>query len=158
MNARLSIVVVVALVVAQSVAADDPRGDVQVEMKKLEGTWRGVSFIADGKEVAGDRAKGLALTLKADGTWALLDGKDKSDGMFTVDPGKKPKAASFVIKNGMFKDMTTLDIYDLDGDTLKICYVMVPAGKESTKERPSKFAAEAGSGHILWVMKREKSK
>jgi len=154
MNARLSIVVVVALLVA----ADDPKGDVQAEMKKLEGTWRGVSFIADGKEAPGDRAKGLALTLKADGTWTLLDGKNTSDGTFTVDPGKKPKTGSFVIKSGIHKDKTTLDIYDLDGDTLKLCYVLVPAGNESAKERPSKFASEAGSGHILWVMKREKAK
>jgi uncharacterized protein (TIGR03067 family) len=154
MKARLPVVLVVALVVA----ADDPKGDVKAEMKKLEGTWRGVSFISDGKEAAEDRVKGLALTLKADGTWTMIDGKDMSDGTFTIDPGKKPKTGSFVIKSGKYKDQTTLDIYDLDGDTLKLCFVLVPTGKESTKERPSKFASEAGSGHVLWVMKRDKAK
>jgi uncharacterized protein (TIGR03067 family) len=154
MKARLPFVLVVALLVA----ADDPKGDIKAEMKKLEGTWRGVSLVSNGKASAEDRAKALTLTLKADGTWTLSDGKDASDGTYTVDPAKKPKTGNFVIKSGKYKDTTTLDVYDLDGDTLKFCYVMAPTGKEATKERPVKFASEAGSGHVLWVLKREKAK
>lgn len=46
----------------------------------------------------------------------------------------------------------------MDGDTLKFCYVVVPTGKEADKARPTKFASDAGSGHILSVMKRQKAK
>jgi uncharacterized protein (TIGR03067 family) len=140
-------------------AADDPKEDaVKEEMKKLEGTWRTVSTVSNGKAWPEDKHKAITLTLKADGTWIMKDDKESWDGTFTVDPSKKPKTGNYVGLNGKFKGSTTLDIYELDGDTLKFCYVVVPTGKESTKERPSKFASEEGSGHILSVMKREKSK
>jgi uncharacterized protein (TIGR03067 family) len=140
------------------VAADDQGDAAKVEMKKLEGTWHGVSAVSDGKPVPEDAAKSMALTLKADGTWVITDRKETWNGTFTVDPSKNPKTGNFVILSGRNKDQTTLDIYELGGDTLKFCYVLVPTGKEGTKERPSKFASEVGSGHILSVMKRVKAK
>jgi uncharacterized protein (TIGR03067 family) len=132
--------------------------DATAEMKKLEGTWVGVSAVADGKDVPADKAQALSLTMKADGTWTMKDGTDMWHGTFTVDPTKTPKTANFAILSGRNKDHTTLDIYKVDGDTFKCCYAIVPTGKESDKERPTKFAAEAGSGHILSVMKRQKAK
>jgi uncharacterized protein (TIGR03067 family) len=134
-----------------------PEEAAKAEMKRMEGTWRGVSAISDGKTVADDRVKSVAITIKAEGTWIMSDGTETFDGTFTVDPGKTPKTANFVIKSGKSKDNTTLEIYEIDGDTMTDCYIFVPTGKESTKERPSKFASEAGSGHFLWVMKREKN-
>jgi uncharacterized protein (TIGR03067 family) len=154
MKCRLPFVITVALLIG----ADAPEGDIKAEMKKMEGTWRGVSATSDGKPMPEDKVKSVTIAIKADGTWIMSDGKDTFDGTFTVDPGKAPKTANFVIKSGKSKDMTTLEIYEIDGDTMKDCYVFVPTGKESTKERPSKFASEAGSGHYLWVMKREKVK
>lgn len=139
------------------IAADDPKDDaIKTEMKKLEGTWVTVSVLSSGKKWPDEKAKAISLTIKADGTWVMKDGKESWEGAYTVDPSKKPKTGQFVGMNGKFKDSTTLDIYELDGDTLTFCYVIVPTGKESTKERPTKFASEEGSGHVLSVMKREK--
>lgn len=139
------------------IAADDPKDDaIKTEMKKLEGTWVTVSVLSSGKKWPDEKAKAISLTIKADGTWVMKDDKESWEGAYTVDPSKKPKTGQFVGMNGKFKDSTTLDIYELDGDTLTFCYVIVPTGKESTKERPTKFASEEGSGHVLSVMKREK--
>jgi uncharacterized protein (TIGR03067 family) len=77
---------------------------------------------------------------------------------YTIDPSKKPKTGQFIGSTGKFKDSTTLDIYELDGDNLTFCYVIVPTGKESSKDRPTKFESKDGTGHILQVMKREKAK
>jgi uncharacterized protein (TIGR03067 family) len=140
------------------IAADDPKDDVKAEMKKLEGTWTTVSLTFDGKKVPDEKAKATTFTVKADGTWTMKNEKESWGGTFTVDPGKKPKTGTFVGRSGSFKDKTTLDIYELDGDTLTFCYVIVPTGKESTKERPTKFSSEEGSGHYLSVMKRDKAK
>ena len=48
------------------------------------------------------------------------------------------------------KGKTTLSIYEIEGDTLKICSV------EPGKDRPTEFSSKPGSGHFLRVFKREK--
>ena len=146
-----------ATAVLVMVAIQSPDEAAKAEMERMAGTWRGVSAISDGKPLPEDRVKSVTIAIKADGTWIMSDGKETFDGTLTVDPSKTPKTANFVIKSGRAKDQTTLEIYEIDGDTMTDCYVFVPTGKESGKERPSKFASEAGSGHYLWVMKREAS-
>lgn len=133
-------------------------GDAKAELKKLEGTWVGVSAVSAGKDVPSDKAQSLSLTMKADGTWTMTDGKETWNGTFTVDATKTPKTANFVILSGTHKDHTTLDIYEVDGDTFKCCYVIVPAGKESETARPTKFKSEEDSPQILSVMKWQKEK
>ena len=138
------------------VVAQGPDEATRAEMKKLEGTWRGVSAISDGKSLADERIQSVTIAIKADGTWVMTEGQETSDGTFTVDPSKTPKTANFAIKSGRSKGNTTLEIYEIDGDTMTDCFVFVPTGQESARARPSKFASEVGSGHLLWVMKREK--
>ena len=43
-----------------------------------------------------------------------------------------------------------LAIYQLSGDTLRICWA--PLEK---RERPTEFASKAGTGHSLLVLRRE---
>ena len=146
------------LLVTLALSTAAPLADeaVNAEMKKLVGVWRAVSVIADGKPWTDDRVKAITIAIKADGTWVEDDGKERFEGTLNIDPGKSPKTANFVDKNGKSNDVTYLEIYEIDGDNLKLCFVSVPTGKESTKERPSRFASEAGSGHCLCVLKREK--
>lgn len=139
-------------------AGDTPDAEIKAEMKRMEGTWRGVSAIKDGKPLPDDRVKSVTTTIKADGTWVMFDGKETFDGTYTVDPSKTPKQTNFVIKSGPSKDMTCLEIIEIDGEAMKDCFVFVPTGKESSKERPTKFSSETGSGHYYWVWKREKTK
>jgi uncharacterized protein (TIGR03067 family) len=140
------------------IGADEPNSDaVKQELKKLEGTWKTVSVIQNGTKVPEDKARALIFVLKADGAWIMKDGQDSWRGTFTVEPSKKPKTGNFAILSGKYKGLTTLDIYKLDGDRLTFCYVIVPTGKESTKDRPSTFASERGTGHVLVVTQREKA-
>jgi uncharacterized protein (TIGR03067 family) len=73
-------------------------------------------------------------------------------GTFVLDPGKKPKTIDIKFTEGPEKGNTSLGIYELDGDTLKICLTI------TAKDRPTEFAAKAKSGHGFEVLKREKPK
>jgi uncharacterized protein (TIGR03067 family) len=150
---------VLILLVSSMMLGAGPKDDLaKMEMKLLEGTWKNESSIHDGKKLPDEKVKAYSMTIKADGMWTMTNGKDTWGGTYTVDPSKKPKTGQFVGTTGSFKDKTTLDIYDLEGDTLTFCYVIVPTGKEASKERPTKFESKEGTGHIIQVMKREKSK
>ncbi len=49
------------------------------------------------------------------------------------------------------KKLTTLAIYELDSDTLKLCHYL---GEKASKERPKKFVADKQT--VLGILKREK--
>jgi uncharacterized protein (TIGR03067 family) len=67
-----------------------------------------------------------------------------------VDVAKKPKTIDITFTEGPEKGKTIVGIYELEGDTYKVCINV------NGKERPKEFAAKAGSGHGLEVLKREK--
>jgi hypothetical protein len=87
---------------------------------------------------------------KLQGTWQLVsaetDGKKAvaKEIPFRIDPTKQPKTVDDLLPGGQ----SILGMYELKGDTLRSC--VAPAGKE----RPTRFAAEAGSGHTLRVFRR----
>ncbi len=157
MRPQLLLCVAVALLVA----ADDPDPEVvKQDMKKLAGTWRRVSLVEDGKKIPPDEGKIVTLTLEENGKWAQRRGGETvTAGTFTIDPTKRPKQAQFSGTSGAFKGKSTRDIYELDGDTLRFCYV-IPEKDEvrPSQARPPKFASEAGTGHCLEVLKRERAK
>jgi uncharacterized protein (TIGR03067 family) len=53
--------------------------------------------------------------------------------------------------DGGFKGKTNLGLYQLEGDTLKLC---MP--NEPTEERPTKLASPEGSDLILMTLKKRK--
>lgn len=71
-------------------------------------------------------------------------------GTFTIDATAKPKNLEFIPGQDIDKGKTCHGIYELDGDTYKVCFA--PPGKE----RPKEFAAKPGSGYTLHIWKREK--
>ena len=66
---------------------------------------------------------------------------------FVVDPSQKPKSMDFTLEKDKTK-RTTGAIYELQGDTLKICYF------EGGKGRPKEFVSDEKT--VLGVLKREK--
>jgi uncharacterized protein (TIGR03067 family) len=126
------------------------------ELKKFEGTWVPVSVESNGKIGAEEDVKKVRYVFAADGKYKyLLDGNDVLEGTITIDPSKKPKTIDYKItrddSGGGNKDKTSLGIYELDGDVLKVCRTWPENDK-----RPTEFAAPAGSKLILSEFKREK--
>jgi uncharacterized protein (TIGR03067 family) len=134
-----------ALAAGLLVGADDPKD----ELKKLEGTWTMASGEKDGKALAEQAIKGAKLVFKGD-QHDVKVGDDIFKGTHKVDPSKKPKTIDATDSEGPFKGKTVHGIYEVDGDTFKVCFA-APG-----KDRPKEFSTKSGTGHILHVWKREK--
>jgi uncharacterized protein (TIGR03067 family) len=130
-----------------ALAADDKKDDAaKEELKKMEGTWVLVSGEEDGKQKPADEVKKLTSTIKGDTLTILVDGKAVFEGTVVVDPTKKPKTIDTTSKD---KTVKSPAIYELDGDTFKICVGL-------KGERPTEFTSKKDSGYALYVYKREK--
>ncbi len=68
-----------------------------------------------------------------------------------MDAAQSPKALDLKFIKGPEKGNVNLGIYELDGDTWRICLNM------QGKRRPKKFATAAGSGLALETLKRGKA-
>jgi uncharacterized protein (TIGR03067 family) len=129
-------------------AADDPSDDAaKSDANKLRGTWVVVSVENDGESVPPEilRKEVVRFVISPDRLAMRLNGEDKSDDLYTLDPKADPKTIDLRGPSGR----KVLGIYSLDGDTLRICWT------EQGKTRPKEFATRAGSGFDLWVLKRE---
>jgi uncharacterized protein (TIGR03067 family) len=66
-----------------------------------------------------------------------------------LDPKARPRAIDLIVLEG--KEMKTLlGIYELDGDTLKICL------SEQSKVRPTEFKPDKDTKTGVVILKREK--
>jgi len=71
------------------------------------------------------------------------------EGTFKVDAARTPRTLDLLFTEGPEKGNTALGIYELDGDTWKLCLSV------TAKTRPKEFATKAGSGYALETLKRE---
>src|SRR5262249_2122060 len=107
-------------------------------LKKIQGTWKFVSQERDGKpRPRGELAK-QTITFAGDKWTVRRDGKVVQAGTHKFDPGKKPPRVDAVVTEGEDKGFTMLGIYELKGDTLKVCFDL------KGKERPTDFTSKAG--------------
>ena len=106
---------------------------------------------------SGEAFKAVRLIYSGDGRFTTWIGeKVVQRTSFSVDPSKKPTTFDAVIQEGevkgkSLKGTTIYGIYELNGDTRKLCYVI-----GSKEDRPTDFASKPGSGVYLEVLKRSK--
>jgi uncharacterized protein (TIGR03067 family) len=132
-----------------SLATSSARADGAAdEWKKLAGTWRVDAATYGGKD-ATSTFKAAVLTIE-EGKYKLVFGSTDA-GTLTIDPSKKPKSMTIMGTEGPNKDKTIPCIYEIDGDTLKICYALGGA-----KEAPTEFKSTAENKALLMTYKREK--
>jgi uncharacterized protein (TIGR03067 family) len=141
---NLSAVLTALLIVLSGVSGDEKKDD-----EKIQGNWTVVSREFIGKKTPEAELKALKVTIK-DGTITMDDGKKKEKIPYKLDPSKKPKAIDLA-NTGIESKETTLGIYELDGDTLKMCW-----SEKDPKHRATKFASDKDSGQTMIVLKREK--
>ncbi len=126
-------------------------GNDEAELAKLQGTWRLVRELEDGKEMPAEQAKKIRLIFDREGKWRVEDGgKVVGQGTAKIDPTKKPKTIDYTF-GGEAKGTKFIAIYELDGDTFKHCGVL-------KGDRPARFESPPGSGHTLTIFQREKKK
>ena len=71
-------------------------------------------------------------------------------GTVKLDPAAKCKTMDITGTDGPNKGKTFLTIYELNGDTLKVCYDL------SAKSRPTEFESKPKTQLFLVTYKREK--
>jgi RNA polymerase sigma factor (sigma-70 family) len=121
----------------------------KTDKEKLQGTWHAVSGEAEGKDVSEEFVKKLSIVFAGDKITlaGLVRGENEKgvEGTFKLDPTAKPKAIDINITN----KEDAVGIYELEGDTLKLCIV-----EAANNERPSEFAGK--NRQVLIVLKRQK--
>ena len=131
-------------------AADAPKDDAtKKELEKFQGTWKFVSLEVDGNKLPEEGFKDARLVITGD-KFTVSEGRVLHKGVFKVDVSKKPKTIDVTFTEGPEKGNTVRGIYELEGDTYKVCMT------DTLKARPTEFASKPGSGHVLEVLKREK--
>jgi uncharacterized protein (TIGR03067 family) len=139
------------VVLADGVLTAGGAKDARKELKKLQGTWMLVSGARDGKKFTDEEIKQSRLIIKGNRfSIPKSDVGTGQEGTFTIDPGKTPKQMDATTGSGPDKGKTWLGIYELEGETYKVCFA--PPGKD----RPKEFSSKPGSGRLLQVWEREK--
>ena len=125
------------------------KADVEKELKKFQGTWTFASVEAGGKEAPAAEFKGMTVTFEGDKYTVKKGDEVIQAGTEKLDLSKSPKTIDVAMTEGPSKGTVMLGIYEIDGDTLKVCFD--PEGKK----RPTEFKSASGS-QTLVVHKRVK--
>ena len=119
----------------------------QSDAERLQGTWSVAALEVDGQKMAGGMLNGARVVVKQDRFQSLGMG-ETYEGLLTLDESARPKTFDLKFTKGPEKGNTNRGIYELDGDQWKLC--LATRGDA----RPKTFAAKAGTGHALEVLKR----
>lgn len=115
---------------------------IEPALEAFSGTWEIAAV-----QPAGSTKEAKRLVFRKDRTYAALDadGKELWAGTFDLDPAATPKIWDHRSNEAQQTGGDALGIYELDGDTLKVCCV-VGTWKEKQwtgKPRPTEFKLPA---------------
>jgi uncharacterized protein (TIGR03067 family) len=142
------------LVLADEPKADDVRTKAAAkELETFAGIWEIAAVKSDGATKEARR-----LVFKKNWTYAPVDkdGKELWAGTFDLNPTATPKIWDHRLHESKENGGDALGIYELDGDTLKVCCVVGTwKGKEWTgKAQPKEF--KLGGAEVLIDLRRVK--
>ena len=133
----------ILLATQNSSAAEPP------DAKMMEGTWLPLKAELGGQPMPDNVLKSITLKL-GDGKYAVTVGAAPDNGTYSIDPKTNPKSMSVTGTEGPNKGRTFPAIYELEGDTLRICYDL------SGQKRPAEFKSIAGTKLYLVTYRRQK--
>ena len=138
------------LVVALCIAADKPKVDAKAELKRLQGTWEMVGLEVNGEPVPEKQLAGTTLVIKEDKYTVKV--KDNShETTIKIDPAKDPKAIDMYFPNGTELPKLSKGVYELDGDTFKVCRHQTPG-----EDRPTQIGSWPNTNLFVVTWKRKK--
>jgi uncharacterized protein (TIGR03067 family) len=141
MTRSLCVLLILTLLLSCTSRADDA--------KSMDGTWLPSTAELGGEKFPDEVRKSIKLVI-GDGKYTVTVGKEPDKGTVKLDPSKKPKSMDITGVEGPTKGKTILAIYEMTGDTLKICYDL------SGNARPTAFKTTTGSRLFLVTYHREK--
>ena len=150
---RLSLIAVPTLL-ALGVSAQDekptqPRDRAsKQELQRIQGAWQFTSLQENGDKVPDADLKDRTIFFGGEAFVVRQADRFLQAGTQKLDPLKTPKTINAMVAQGHRMGDILLGIYELDGDTLKVCF------DTEAQKRPADFKSEPGSGLILAVYKR----
>jgi uncharacterized protein (TIGR03067 family) len=123
--------------------------DSKDDAKAMQGTWLPTAAELGGNKLPDENLKALKLVLK-DGKYTVTAGGETDQGTVKLDVASRPKSMDITGTDGPNKGKTFPAIYELSGDTLKVCYDL------SGKTRPAKFETKPDTMQLLITYKRDK--
>jgi uncharacterized protein (TIGR03067 family) len=131
-------------------ARADDKADVEKELNTFRGSWTFESVEAGGKEQPAAEFKGMTVTFEAHKFTVKKGDEVIQVGTEKLDPSRSPKTVDVTVTEGLNKGAVMLGIYEISGDTLKVCFD--PEGKK----RPTEFKSAPGSQTFVNAHKRVK--
>ncbi|HWX23268.1 MAG TPA: TIGR03067 domain-containing protein [Candidatus Binatia bacterium] len=136
----------VTLALSPAAFAADPS-----DAKALRGSWTPVEAQLAGQPVPDAVLKSINLKV-ANGTYLVTveGGREPDKGTYTLDSAANPKGMTVISTNGPNRGKTFPAIYELKGDTLRVCYDL------SGAKRPAAFKSVADTQLFLVTYHRKK--
>ncbi len=131
-------IVALALLATGSPLLGGGKDSDEAVLKKIQGTWKFVAHEVNGQPTPPEMVAKLKITFTGNKWSVSEDGKVVQAGTHKLDPTKKPGHIDATVTEGHDKGTTMLGIYELKGDTIRVCFD--PAGKV----RPTSLTAKAG--------------
>jgi uncharacterized protein (TIGR03067 family) len=118
-------------------------------LEQMQGEWRPVALVTDGKALPESMLAFGARTMKANETKVVFGGQVMLHAKVRLDESQSPIAVDY-LNVGRGPAIVTLGILELNGDLMRVCMASPGAA------RPREFSSERGSGRTLseWVRKR----
>lgn len=116
----------------------------------LQGTWLPLTAELAGKPFPEEVRKSLRLEIKGE-KYVVTAGKSIDRGVCKWNAEASPKELDITGEEGPNKGKTIPAIYELDGETLKVCYNLGGA------ERPKEFKTNDGAALFLVTYRREQA-
>jgi uncharacterized protein (TIGR03067 family) len=128
-----------------SFAADD-----SADTKTLQGSWTPVKAELGGQPMPPDVLKKITLTLTNQNYEVTITGEQSDFGTWSIDTSSKPKGITIVGTKGPNAGKTFPCIYEIKGNTLRICYDL------SGAKQPTEFKTATGTKLYLVTYNRKK--
>jgi uncharacterized protein (TIGR03067 family) len=138
------------MLLAATALAEDKK-ETPLDAAKLVGDWTYVSGVRAGEKVDKDHLVG-AVAITKDTIKVPSGDKDKPFVMaYTIDAKTSPAKIDMEIKDGPVKEGKAEGLIALEGNEIKLAYVIVGAGK-----RPTKLESTKDNGAFFFVLKKAK--
>ena len=143
---------------AKSDDAASKSDPIKDELAKLAGDWVRSQLEMDGKQE--DSPPGHSLTIRGDQWMEKSPNAPEANSSDTIkiDPSKSPKQIELTSseKTPAGETLTVTGIYELDGDTLKVCQPF-PFGEDLTKLKqiPTEFTTQPGGDFVTTIYTRK---
>src|SRR6478736_6920194 len=124
-------------------------GNLPDDAKAVQGNWKPTKAELGSQPMPDAILQSISLKLD-NGKYEVFVGTQPDMGTYTVDAKTKPKSMTVTGTDGPNKGKTFPAIYELKGDTLRICYDL------SGQKRPTEFKSTAGTKLYLVTYSRKK--